>query len=173
MSEHVTGQWCENLRCSKCYGAKTWQESEILRLKDALAEKDRLLSKEAAYAEQLREAPRKLGGYISWRVCPDHDDKHHVFATHMEAMRQIIDAALVADSVLSQGTAAPFAQRLVPVEPADDVLWEMMHALDHEVTAKAPAPDLPTLRGRYLRAWARVLAKIEQSPATGTVEVKP
>jgi len=34
--EHVAGKWCVNLRCARCYGADTWQKSEVTRLSAAL-----------------------------------------------------------------------------------------------------------------------------------------
>lgn len=49
----------------------------------------------------------------------------------------------------------------LPDSPPDEVLWELMKAVDAEVRAHAPAPSLTALRANYLRAWRRIMAKLE------------
>jgi hypothetical protein len=34
---HRDGRWCDDLHCSRCYCAKTWQESEVTKLRARLA----------------------------------------------------------------------------------------------------------------------------------------
>lgn len=49
--------------------------------------------------------------------------------------------------------------------PPDEALFEIGRAIDEEVSAKAPAADLATIRANYLRAWKRIVAKIDAALA--------
>ena len=57
---HVDGKWCKNLRCAKCYGADTWQQSKLAMLESDFQEAMAEISNLRRDADKLRREVEEL-----------------------------------------------------------------------------------------------------------------
>jgi hypothetical protein len=121
----------------------------------------------------LREALTELEAVVTKRNRPRDSERHRdVNEALVKARTVLTDKGHARGGVSGDPGNAPAATaypvppgwKLVPVEADDTVLWEIGHAIDYEVRAHAPAPDLATCRRNYLAAWKRILAAMPNPP---------